>query len=194
MESHLSEKLKYGAVTLSFCTGLYLITNRISSGFENTSQMFLQWELGIPLIPYCIILYTSFYLLLALGFLSCPTRLELKNFSCQMMLSSVIACSIYLGFPSELGYSRMESAGVFQPIYNLLYVLDKPTSLYPSLHITFSYLALFFVLAQTKQIVCRVFLLLWFLGICVSVVFVHQHHLFDIATGLALGVLVRRVV
>ena len=194
MEIRLSEKLKYGAVTLAFCTGLYLVTNRITSGFENTTQMFLQRELGIPLIPCFIILYTSFYLLLVLGFFSCPTRNELKNLSYQMMLSSVIACSCFLVFPGELGYTRMESAGEFRPIYELLYVLDKPANLFPSLHITFSYVALFFTLAQTKRFIWKTMLVLWFFGICASVVLVHQHHLFDIATGLALGVFVRRVV
>ena len=88
----------------------------------------------------------------------------------------------------------MENAGVFQPIYELLFVLDNPTNLFPSLHITFSYVALFFTLAQTKQFLWKTMLVLWFFGICASVVFVHQHHLFDIATGLALGVVVRRVV
>ena len=194
MESSLSEKLKYGAVTLAFCTGLYLVTNRITSDFENTSQMFLPCELDIPLIPCFIILYTSFYLLLVLGFFSCPTRHELKNLSCQMMLSSVIACSCFLIFPGELGYTRIENAGVFQPIYELLFVLDNPTNLFPSLHITFSYVALFFTLAQTKQFLWKAMLILWFFGICASVVLVHQHHLFDIATGLALGVVVRRIV
>ena len=194
MEITLGEKLKYGAVTLAFCSGLYLSTNRITSGLENTSQMFLQWELEIPLIPCFIILYTSFCLLLVMSFLSCPTRQELKNLSCQMILSSVIACSCFLILPGELGYMRKESAGLFQPIYDLLFVLDNPTNLFPSLHIALSYIALFSSLAQTKWFIWKTGLVLWFFGICASVVLVHQHHLFDIATGLVLGVFVRRMI
>jgi len=194
MESTLSDKLKYGAVTLTFCAGLYIITNRITSGLENTTHMFLKWELDIPRIPCFIILYISFYLLLVLSFLSCPTRRELKSLSYQIILSSVIACSCFIILPGELGYTRMESAGVFQPIYGLLFVLDNPTNLFPSLHITLSYVALFFALGQTKRFIWKTGLILWFFGICASVILVHQHHLFDIATGLILGVFVRRVI
>ena len=193
MESTLVEKLKYGALTLTFCTGLYLVTNRVTSGFENKFKMFLQWELEIPLMPCFIILYTSFYLLLVLGFLSCRTRHELKNLSYQMMLSSVIACSCFLILPGELGYTRMDSTGVFQPIYGLLFMLDNPTNMFPSLHITLSYVTLFFTLAQTKRLIWNIGLVLWFFGICASVILVHQHHIFDIATGLVLGVFIRRL-
>lgn len=194
MESTFGEKLKYGAVTLTFCTGLYLVTNRIASGLENKFKMFLQWELEIPLMPCFIILYTSFYLFLLLGFLSCITRHELKNLSYKIMLSSVIACSCFLILPGELGYTRMDSTGVFQPIYGLLFMLDNPTNMFPSLHITLSYVTLFFTLAQTKRLIWNTGLVLWFFGICASVILVHQHHIFDIATGLVLGVFVRKLI
>jgi membrane-associated phospholipid phosphatase len=47
---------------------------------------------------------------------------------------------------------------------------------------------------QTKQKWFHVFLTVWILMICASVVLVHQHHLFDIFTGLILAYLAIKTV
>ncbi|MBI48669.1 MAG: hypothetical protein CL850_00040 [Crocinitomicaceae bacterium] len=194
METTVGEKLKCGASTLVFCTGLYIITNRITSGFENTFQMFLKWELNIPLIPWFIIFYASFYLLILIGFGACKSRHDLKRLSWQMILSTIIACGCFLIFPGELGFNRMEILGLFGPIYKFLFILDNPTNLYPSVHITFSYFLIFAILKEVKQVFCRVLFVIWFFLICSSVVLVHQHHLFDVVAGFLLGIFIQRVV
>ena len=194
MVSGLREKLIWGAGCMTACTSLYLVTNLLSDGFENKAQMFFQWELDIPLIPCFIILYVSFYLLLVLGFLACRTKIELQNLTGQMIFCAIIAALIFVIFPGELGYTRAEETDLFKPVYDLLFELDRPSNLYPSLHIAFSYVSLGFVLGQTRSTIFKSLLALWFIGICSSVILVHQHHLFDIVTGLALALVARRVV
>ena len=194
MESGLREKLVWGAGCLTACTGLYLVTNRISDGISETAQMFFAWELDIPLIPCFILIYVSFYLLLVLGFLACRTRIDLQNLTGQFVFCAVVAAIVFVAFPGELGYTRAENTGLFKPMYDLLFAMDRPTNLYPSLHIAFSYISMWFVLGQTRSILLKLLVGLWFVAICSSVILVHQHHLFDIVTGLALAVVARRVV
>lgn len=193
MVSGLREKLNWGAGYLTACTVLYLVTNRLADSFDDRAQIYFQWELGIPLIPCFILLYTSFYFLLLMGFWACKTKVDLQNLSVQMGVCVIIATVVFIAFPGELGYTRTEETGLFKPIYDLLFSLDKPTNLYPSLHIAFSYVATWFVLGQTRSAIFKLLLLIWFVGICCSVVLIHQHHLFDIVTGLALGIVARRV-
>ncbi len=194
MVSGLREKLIWGVGCIATCTGLYTVTNLLSDSFENKHQMFFQWELDIPLIPCFIIIYSSFYPLLILGFLACRTKIELQNLTGQMIFCAIIAAIIFVIFPGELGYTRAEDTGLFKPVYDLLFELDRPSNLYPSLHIAFSYISLGFVLVQTRRAIFKFLFSLWFIGIFSSVILVHQHHIFDILTGLALALLARRVV
>ena len=194
MESGLREKLVWGAGCLTGCAGLYLVTNRLSDRMDERTQMFFSWELDIPLIPCFILIYTSFYLLLVLGFLTCKTRIDLQNLTGQMIFCAVVAAVVFVAFPGELGYTRAEDPGLFKPMYDLLFALDRPSNLYPSLHIAFSYIAMWFVLGQHRSALWRAGIVLWFMGISCSVVLVHQHHVFDVFTGFALAVCSKRVV
>jgi membrane-associated phospholipid phosphatase len=193
MFSGVREKLIWGVGCLTACTGLYLVTNRLTDDFDDRAQMYFQWELDIPLIPGFILLYTSFYFLLLLGFWACKTRVDLQNLSVQMFVCAIIAAFVFVACPGELGYTRSEETGLFKPIYDLLFSLDKKTNLYPSLHIAFSYVATWCVLGQTRSVIFKLLFLIWFVGICCSVVLVHQHHLFDVMTGLALGMVARKI-
>ncbi|MBM71248.1 MAG: hypothetical protein CL847_00490 [Crocinitomicaceae bacterium] len=193
MFSDVREKLIWGVGCLTACAGLYLVTNHLTDGFNDRAQMYFQWELEIPLIPGFILLYTSFYFLLLLGFWTCKTKVDLQNLSVQMVVCAIIAAFVFVASPAELGYTRSEETGLFKPIYDLLFSLDKPTNLYPSLHIAFSYVATWFVLGQTRRVIFKLFFLIWFVGICCSVILVHQHHLFDVVTGLVLGVVGKKV-
>ena len=79
-------------------------------------------------------------------------------------------------------------------IFSLLHAVDQPFNLYPSLHITYSSLTVFAIIDQTKSRVFHAFLLFWLVLIAFSVVLVHQHHLFDIITGLVLAGIVIKFV
>jgi len=103
------------------------------------------------------------------------------------MVSSAIACTIFLLFPGEMGFSRTENIQDFTSLFEALHIIDKPHNLYPSLHITFSTISAYVLINQTKQKLFQALLILWVFIISLSVILVHQHHLFDIATGFVLA-------
>jgi membrane-associated phospholipid phosphatase len=134
-----------------------------------------------------IYIYASFHLLLALNFFIIRDPKVIKAFTISMMCSSFIAVIVFLVFPGELGFSRTENIAGYEPMFNLLHQIDHPFNLYPSLHITFSVLTAFAMVDQTKSKWFHGVLLIWILLICCSVVLVHQHHIFDVITGLLLA-------
>tara|TARA_Y100001933_G_C18998031_1_gene563368 strand:- start:1682 stop:2296 length:615 start_codon:yes stop_codon:yes gene_type:complete len=177
----------WGGACVIFCLLVYLGSNQIVSKFDHHYDVYFEFEKDIPLIPWMIYFYTSFHLLLILNFFIIKKPLVIKAFTLSLMFSSLIASIVFLSFPGELGFSRTDNISGYEFIYNLLHEIDHPHNLYPSLHITFSVLTVFAMIDQTKQKWFHLFLTVWILLICASVVLVHQHHLFDVFTGLILA-------
>mgnify|MGYP001297010579 CR=1 FL=1 len=186
-----NERLKamifWGGLCVLFCLTVYLGSNEIASHMERHYGMFFEFEKDIPMIPWMIYIYTSFHLLLILNFFIIKDPIVIKAFTISLMSSSFIATIVFLSFPGELGFSRVDSISGYESMYLFLHKMDHPHNLYPSLHITFSVLTAFAMFDQTKNKWFHGFLVLWVTLICCSVVLVHQHHLFDILTGIVLS-------
>lgn len=179
--------LTWGSVCVVTCLSTYLISNEIASRISVHYSMYIEAERSIPLVPWMIYIYASFHLLLALNFFIIKDPKVIKAFTLSLMCSSFIAVLIFLVFPGELGFSRTENIAGYESMFNLLHQIDHPFNLYPSLHITFSVLTAFAMVDQTKNKWFHGVLLIWILLICCSVVLVHQHHIFDVITGLLLA-------
>ena len=192
------ERLKamvfWGGICVLFCLTVYLGTNEIASNMERHYGMYFDFEKDIPLVPWMIYIYASFHLLLALIFFIIKDPKVIKAFTISLMASSFIAALVFLSFPGELGFSRVDGTAGYEAMYSFLHKIDHPHNLYPSLHITFSVLTAFAMFDQTRSKLFHGFLLSWVFLICCSVVLVHQHHLFDIFTGLILSFIVIKYV
>ena len=185
--ARLQAMVFWGGTCVLFCLTVYLGTNEIASNIEKHYGLYFDFEKDIPLVPWMIYFYTSFHILLVLNFFIIKDPRVIKAFTLSLMFSSLIASIVFLLFPGELGFSRTDNISGYEFIYNVLHEIDHPYNLYPSLHITFSVLTAFAMIDQTKQKWFHLFLSIWILLICASVVLVHQHHLFDVLTGLVLA-------
>jgi membrane-associated phospholipid phosphatase len=187
MNEHLKAMAIWGGLCVLLCGVLYLSSNCIAETFLSHHQLYLECEKDIPQVPGMIIFYESYFLLVLLSFIRAKSPKSLRALSITMMVSAVIACTIFLLFPGELGFSRTMNIEGFESIFEALHRMDKPHNLYPSLHITFSSISAFTLIKQTKQKRFQALLLLWVMMISLSVILTHQHHLFDIATGFVLA-------
>jgi membrane-associated phospholipid phosphatase len=156
---------------------------------EKLYQLYFPWELNIPLIPWMILPYRSIEIIFYTSIFFLDHH-ALKKYGIQMMAAMIIAAIIFIVFPGECGFVRPdpELLGGYKIFFKILYYLDKPHNLYPSLHITYSYLGLRAFYDFTKSRKLKLTFTLWFILICFSVIFTHQHHLFDLILGLILGV------
>ena len=177
----------WGAITLIFSTVVYFGTNEIASKSEHFYKLYFEFERDIPMVPWMVYIYQSFALLIVITYFSIKSRQKIKAYSISFMSSCGIAAVFFILFPTELGFSRTENIEGYEFMYNLLHMIDKPHNLAPSLHITYSALGAYVLSSEIKSKWLKGMIWLWFLLICSSIVLVHQHHLFDIFSGILLS-------
>ena len=187
MYEHLKAMAIWGSLCVLLCTVLYLSSNCIAETLLFHHQLYLEFEKDIPQVPGMILFYESYSLLILLSFICAKSPKNIRALSITMMVSSVIACTIFLLFPGELGFSRTMNIQGYESMFEVLHRMDKPHNLYPSLHITFSAISAFTLLRHNQKKRMQVLLILWVIMIALSVILTHQHHLFDIATGFVLA-------
>ena len=187
MKEHLKAIAIWGSLCVLVCGVLYLSTNCIAETFLSHHQLYLECEKDIPQVPGMILFYESYFLLVLLSFILAKSPKRIRALSITMMVSSGIACTIFLLFPGELGFSRTMNIQGFESIFEAMHRMDKPHNLYPSLHIAFSTISAFALIQQTQHKLIHALIMLWVILISLSVILTHQHHLFDIVTGFVLA-------
>ena len=166
---------------------LYLSTNYLNSIRSFHFNAYFNWELHIPLVPEMMIFYASLYLVpFALPWLLRPG--ELVPCARAVKFSLYLSVPIFLLFPTELGWDRQLPHSIFwDPIYNYIYTVDYPHNLVPSYHVVLATLVFMPLIRNCWGSSKAYFYMLFMAFVDVSILFVHQHHLLDLFTGLALG-------
>jgi membrane-associated phospholipid phosphatase len=149
---------------------------------------YLRSELRIPLVPVMVVPYMTMYLI----FLPAPFVLsgtaELDRLAGALARVIAVAGAAFLLLPAQLGFDPVSTAGsIWDPWLRFARMLAGTYDLVPSLHV-----ALFTVAAVTYagrvSPFTRSLLGIWLLVVAASTLLMHQHHLIDVAAGLALGV------
>lgn len=175
----------YVLLTLLFAA-VYGGSNWISSVSGRGISLHFAWELGIPLVPQAIVVYFSIAILFWLPLFACDID-GLRALGRRLAIVTLVAGLIFVVLPVRTGFPRTPPQGAFHEAFSTLYGLDGAFNALPSLHITYSTLVF---CALARRVVSRRLRLvggLWYVGICVSVLLVHQHHVADIVGGIALA-------
>lgn len=106
------------------------------------------------------------------------------------VLSRVICGAIFLLIPTTLTRPELESTGFWNSVLYLIYTLDMPVNLFPSIHCLAS------VMSSIGLRGCRnipkaykAFSWIFALLICASTLFTHQHYIIDVIGGVLLAIL-----
>lgn len=168
---------------------LYAFTNSLAEE-RARYKIFWQWELSIPLIPEMMLFYMSLNFLMVLPLFLCEPA-EIKLLGRSLIIGTVVGAVFFLLLPSELGFIRPSRVPLFESLFHTIYSVDKPHNLFPSLHVTFSSIAVMAMASKVGSWVSRL-LVIWLITICFSVVLVWQHHVSDVIAGLALAAVIFR--
>ena len=171
---------------------VYLGTNGVTEQRAVRHHLYVQWELGIPLVPSMIWVYLSILVLYIVPLFQMDER-AMPRLAKQMLLATVVGGGIFLLLPAELGFPRDGQFGNFASVFSGLHAFDRPYNLVPSLHIALTTLVVL-ALVEPAALVLKIVYAAWLGLITLSVLLVHQHHLVDIVTGFALAALCRRIV
>jgi membrane-associated phospholipid phosphatase len=159
--------------------------NWLTSQRNSAYQLYFDWELSIPLIPWMVYFYFSLNLLTALSLLVLSEQ-EIKRYAQGLGAAILGAGIIFWVVPTKLGFVRLDPVPGYEEIFRRLHAWDLPHNCFPSLHITLSALSVRVMMVRARPWF-RGLLIFWMSLIAASVLLVHQHHLIDIAGGLLLA-------
>jgi len=172
--------------TVVFMVG-YLSANYYGSVSTRHYTFYFFWDASIPFYPYWIYIYQSIWLL----FISPVFVLQkeaIRKLSSTFLLSTLVACTIFIIFPAHPLFDRNIHDISTHPIYSWLYYFDLPYNLFPSLHVV--YVLLFLLIYRHEKVKYLSYWYVWGLLLIISVLFTHQHQTMDIIGGAVLSGLV----
>jgi len=174
-------------------TVVYFGMNWITARRTNRYHLYFDRELSIPFVPGMIYVYASLLILLLLP--ACTlSQLELRALARALTITLFVAAVCYLLLPAGLGFERPAYVPDYDTVYQVLYALEMPHNLVPSLHVACSILLIATIFNNTSSRWIWGGLILWASLICASVLLVHQHHVLDVISGLLLGLMIYRLI
>jgi membrane-associated phospholipid phosphatase len=144
------------------------------------------WELRLPFIPWLAIVYLSVPLLLLLTPFILRTWRSFTPFFLTLTAETLVAGVFFLLLPMVQAYPAREAHGFGGAIFHLADRLNLDYNEFPSLHIAFTVTAAI-VFGRRCGPLGRTLFALWAVVVAVSTLFLHEHHLLDLAAGATLG-------
>lgn len=145
------------------------------------------------LIPFSApfsVFYTSYLLLLWYGVCYAYLYFKMdryKQFIIGLVIIQLTAYCLYVLVPGKIIRPNVETPGVFFSLVRMIYFVDMPSGLTPSLHVSNSW---FIALALWNGKYLRPTLMVWALLIIASTLFIKQHFFVDVVSGLFLSTIV----
>ena len=144
------------------------------------------------LIPFCewfAIFYVGWYFLLAgsLLYFLLYSPVDFARLQTYVIIVQLLATVVYLVYPSyqDLRPSVFPRENVLTDMMGMLYRMDMPTGVFPSLHVAISLgIASVWLRKEDAKPWLKGSVLLFCLGVCLSVAFVKQHSVLDILAAI----------
>jgi membrane-associated phospholipid phosphatase len=152
-------------------------------------------ELKIPFIPATTAAYMSIYLLFLAGPFILRTRREFGAIIATLATMIGVAGIGFLLIPAQLAFPppREQDLGIWAGMFHLADQMNLTYDLVPSLHVALS-VACIAVFSPQTGVGGKTLLWIWAIGIALSTLLTHQHHVIDVVTGWLLAIVCVRLV
>jgi membrane-associated phospholipid phosphatase len=163
---------------------LYFLTGRVIPA-ESRHLVWCRLDDYVPFLPVFAIPYVAWYAVQA--FTACYCFFKdtevFRKFVGYILFVYAIAISVYLFYPTAIDF-RPEVTGkdIFSRIVGLVYGMDNPTNVLPSLHVLVA-VGCAFAQCRAKHLGKPLLCVFWWLialFVCASTVLVKQHSVLDI--------------
>ena len=145
---------------------------------------------SIPLVPWMIVIYILAYFFWGISYLRIAQqeRNAVWRFFIGAYIAKIICLICFLAYPTAMERPEVVGSYIFSSITCLIYRLDAPNNLFPSIHCLESWLCFRGLnripeIPRWKKLGALIFALL----VCASTVLVRQHFLLDIPSGILAG-------
>lgn len=162
----------------------YVLLNQPSKNIYSLQLVIDRW---IPLLPIFAIPYILFipFLLITLVFFIFFSNLS-QSITKSLILCLFIAYGFYILYPTTVARPEIAATDIFSKLVLFIYSLDKPYNCFPSLHTSLSVLALLYWIQRFPNILIPMGIFV--LSIILSTLFIKQHYIPDVLSGIALAV------
>ncbi len=139
----------------------------------------------IPFCEYFVVFYVGWYLLVfgSLAYSFFYDTEKFRRLQTYIIITQVLAMTAYILLPTrqDLRPAVFAHDNVFTQIIGFIYSFDTSTGVCPSLHVAYS-MGILSVFLKDREVPVpwKVFLVLFVLGVCLSVCFVKQHSALDV--------------
>jgi hypothetical protein len=147
-----------------------------------------RFEMGVPFIPAMAAVYLTVPLILLLTPFILRTWRELTPFYLTLTAETLAAGLCFLVVPFAQAYPPRVASGFWGGIFRLADTLNLEYNEVPSLLVAFAVTAAL-VFSRRCGGLGKLLFAVWTLGVLLSTLLIHEHHLLDIGAGAALGVL-----
>lgn len=140
----------------------------------------------IPFVPAFILIYVLAYVQWVLGYILIVRDSEALCYRVLAgeMLSKLVCCVLFLALPTAMARPEVTGTDVFSRLTGLIYALDSPDNLFPSIHCLESWLCFRGAIgAKSLSPAYKLGSLVFTLLVFASVVLVKQHLAVDILAG-----------
>lgn len=185
------------ALALVFNCFVYFILRLFVRGAVHY-DLSIPLDRAIPFVPAFIVVYVLAFLQWAVGYIIiCRDSKELcYRVMAGEMISKFICALFFVFLPTAMTRPEVTGSGVFEKLTRLIYFLDTPDNLFPSLHCMESWLCFRCALeAKKPSPVYKYGSLVFTLLVFASTLLVKQHLVLDIPAAVAvaeLGQLISR--
>lgn len=179
--------LLYGLVF----TVAYTLPGWVAQQQGVTAHIATAWDAYIPLWPWAIVPYATSGVWLLLGFVLTPDRAALCVLTQRLLLATVAAGLVFACWPLRFAGPTFTPTGeewaLLRALWAGLAAVDTPYNQCPSLHVAYAVIVWASFSKRYPSKCWRAGLALGMWALVASALLTHQHHLWDIVAGAALG-------
>ena len=176
-------------LTLALNCAVYWGSRVLSPGLAPVN-MTIPWDARVPFWPPAIAVYVLAYVFWAVNYIliARESRARCMRVLAADWIAKALCLPFFLFLPTALVRPEAIGEGVWMWMLRLIYALDTPDNLFPSIHCLESWICWrgLFGCGKTPR-AYKAFSLAFALMICASTVLVRQHVLVDIPAGILLS-------
>lgn len=147
----------------------------------------LPWDpiRAFPFVSGFVLPYLSAYALPVLSIMVMRERKGLRAFAAVVVATILVSASFFVLVPLTIARPDIGLASLSERALAALYAADRPVNLFPSLHVSLSFL--FAAAVGHARPRWRAWTLAWAALIAISTLFTRQHYVIDVIGGIFLA-------
>ncbi len=150
----------------------------------------LDFDRAVPIVPWTILLYWGCYLFWIVNYILCsrPSKNRAYRFLSADLLGKTVCFFFYVFLPTIRVRPQIDGSDIFSCLLRVLYAIDTPDNLFPSIHCFVSWLCYIGMRRDPEySLKYRVFSLIFAIAVCISTLTTGQHVVVDVLSGVALA-------